>query len=108
DVSGLELRMLAHFMHKYDNGAYAKEVIEGDVHTINMKAAGLDNRGQAKTFIYAFLYGAGPDKIGSIVGKGRDHGVTLKRRFLQRTPALKKLLDAIKAAASRGYLKGLD
>ncbi|WP_316172988.1 DNA polymerase [Bradyrhizobium sp. SZCCHNRI2049] len=108
DVSGLELRMLAHFMHRYDKGAYGREVVEGDVHTINQKAAGLETRAQAKTFIYAFLYGAGPEKIGSIAGKGAQHGRLLRTRFLRRTPALKKLLDAIKAAASRGYLKGLD
>jgi hypothetical protein len=108
DMSGLELRMLAHFMAKYDNGAYGREVIEGDVHTINQKAAGLDTRSQAKTFIYAFLYGAGPEKIGSIAGKGAQHGRLLKARFLKRTPALAKLLNKIKHAAGRGYLVGLD
>lgn len=48
DVSGLELRMLAHFMNDAD---YAREVVDGDVHTANMEAAGLSNRDQAKTFI---------------------------------------------------------
>lgn len=108
DVSGLELRMLAHFMAKHDKGAYAKEVVEGDVHTINQKAAGLETRNQAKTFIYAFLYGAGPEKIGSIVGKGAAHGRTLKQRFLKRTPALAKLIEGVKRASGRGYLVGLD
>jgi len=51
DVSGLELRMLAHFMAPHDGGAYAREVVEGDVHTTNMEAAGLSERAQAKTFI---------------------------------------------------------
>ena len=69
DLSGLELRCLAHFLA--DDGAYAQEVVEGDVHTANMKAAGLATRDQAKTFIYALLYGAGDSKIGSIVGKVR-------------------------------------
>jgi DNA polymerase I-like protein with 3'-5' exonuclease and polymerase domains len=108
DVSGLELRMLAHFMFRYDKGAYAKEVIEGDVHTVNQLAAGLATRAEAKTFIYAFLYGAGPEKIGNIAGGDADLGRKLKRRFLQRTPALAALLRAIKSAAERGYLVGLD
>lgn len=51
DVSGLELRMLAHFMYRYDSGKYANEVVNGDVHTANQKAAGLETRNQAKTFI---------------------------------------------------------
>jgi len=108
DVSGLELRMLAHFMSKWDDGAYGREVIDGDVHTANQLAAGLETRDQAKTFIYAFLYGAGASKIGSIVGKGAKDGQLLKHRFLEKTPALHQLIRAVQAAASRGYLVGLD
>ena len=51
DASGLELRMLAHYMGRYDNGAYGKEVVGGDIHTANQKAAGLPTRNNAKTFI---------------------------------------------------------
>ena len=69
DVSGLELRCSKLFA-KYDGGAYADTVVNGDIHTENQKAAGLPTRNQAKTFIYGFLYGAGAGKIGSIVGKG--------------------------------------
>ena len=106
DVSGLELRMLAHFMNDPD---YTKEVVEGDVHTANQKAAGLDTRNQAKTFIYAFLYGAGNAKIGSIVGKGAAHGAKLKAQFLERTPSLQRLVARVGSAArDRGYLLSLD
>lgn len=108
DVSGLELRMLAHFLARYDNGEYGREVLEGDIHTVNQKAAGLPDRNSAKTFIYAFLYGAGPGKIGSIIGKGPKDGQNLKDRFLEATPALSQLLKAVTAAASRGFLVGLD
>lgn len=108
DVSGLELRMLAHYMAHYDKGTYGKEVVEGDVHTANQLAAGLDTRNQAKTFIYAFLYGAGPQKIGSVVGKGAAHGKQLKARFLERTPALASLIRDVQRAAARGYLVGMD
>lgn len=108
DVSGLELRMLAHFMHKYDGGKYGEQVIHGDIHTVNQKAAGLETRSQAKTFIYAFLYGAGSAKIGSIVGKGPSAGSKLKKQFLAGVPALAQLIDAVSKAADRGYLIGLD
>lgn len=109
DVSGLELRMLGHFMAKHDGGAYGREVIEGDIHTINQTAAGLPTRDDAKTFIYAFLYGAGDGKIGSIIGKGRNAGRLIKKKFFEKVPALAKLVEGVKAAAnSKGYLKGLD
>ena len=67
DASGLELRMLAHYLAAYDGGAYAKVLLEGDIDTANQHAAGLETRDNAKTFIYAFLYGAGDEKLGSIV-----------------------------------------
>lgn len=109
DVSGLELRMLGHFMAAHDGGAYGREVIEGDVHTLNQKAAGLPTRSQAKTFIYAFLYGAGDYKIGTIIGKGRQAGRAIKAKFFKKVPALKKLIDGVKKAANkRKYLIGLD
>jgi DNA polymerase I len=64
DASGLELRMLAHYMK---DARYTDEILNGDIHTANQKAAGLLSRNTAKTFIYAFLYGAGAAKIGAIV-----------------------------------------
>ncbi len=96
DASGLELRCLAHYMSRYDGGKYGKEILEGDIHTANQNAAGLATRPQAKTFIYGFLYGAGNEKIGEIIGKGKKEGGQIKKRFLAKTPALKKLTDAIK------------
>tara|TARA_R110002020_G_scaffold132746_6_gene296350 strand:+ start:664 stop:2469 length:1806 start_codon:yes stop_codon:yes gene_type:complete len=108
DGSGLELRCLGHYMTPYDGGAYTREILEGDIHTVNQKAAGLETRDQAKTFIYAFLYGAGDEKIGSIVGGGRKEGRRLKKKFLERTPALKKLKEAVEKASEKGYLIGLD
>jgi DNA polymerase I-like protein with 3'-5' exonuclease and polymerase domains len=108
DASGLELRCLAHYMARWDSGAYAKELLEGDIHTANQQAAGLPNRDNAKTFIYAFLYGAGDAKIGSIVGKGQDAGRQLRENFLKKTPALKYLKEAVEKASSRGWLIGLD
>ncbi len=113
DADGLELRCLAHFMR--DGGRYAKAVDEGnkdngtDIHTMNQKAAGLDTRANAKTFIYAFLYGAGNGKIGEIVGGSEAEGGALKKKFLKGTPGLSGLITAVKAAAkANGYVRGID
>lgn len=109
DASGLELRCLAHYMAKYDGGEYAREILNGDIHTANQKAAGLPTRNDAKVFIYAFLYGAGPGKIGSIIGGSAKDGASLQDRFLKKTPALKKLReDVLHAVEERGSLIGLD
>lgn len=109
DASGLELRCLAHYMARYDGGVYTKAVTEGDVHTVNMEAAGLDSRDRAKRFIYAFLYGAGDAKIGSIIEKGAKAGKVLKTNFLKRTPALKRLKDDIAdKVRATGRLRGID
>lgn len=128
DAEGLELRMLAHYMWPYDDGAYANAVVNGssdeetDVHSLNTKAIGLEpkklytiggksskGRDFGKTFIYAFLYGAGPPKLGSILGKGPDAGRKLRTSFLRKTPALAMLIDRVsKAVKKSGHLKGLD
>lgn len=120
DCSGLELRCLAHFLYPYDNGAYAHEILNGDIHTANQINAGLETRNQAKTFIYGFLYGAGNGKIGEIVGGTEEDGKRLKDKFLKNTPAIKKLQTSIKDTLApfdvtarcrkykRKYLLGLD
>lgn len=109
DASGLELRCLAHYMARFDGGAYAKELLEGDIHTANQLAAGLPTREQAKKFIYAFLYGAGDEKLGQIIQAGEKEGRILRTRFLKKTPALKLLKDEIALKAkTKGYLKGID
>lgn len=111
DASGLELRMLAHYMQDDD---YIKAVCEGksadktDVHSLNQKAAGLATRDQAKTFIYAYLYGAGDEKIGAIAGGGAKTGKKLKADFLAKTPALDALKKKIARMAEKGSLPGLD
>jgi DNA polymerase I len=108
DVSGLELRCLAHFMSRYDNGTYIKEVLDGDIHTANQKAAGLDTRAQAKTFIYALVYGCGAAKMGEILGKDVKAGKKIISDFMKRTPALKRLIEDVQQKATKGYIKGLD
>ena len=111
DASGLELRMLAHYMK---DDEYVKTVVEGsskdgtDVHTKNQKAAGLQTRDQAKTFIYGFLYGAGPAKIGAIVGGSAKDGQRLIDSFLRATPSLQRLRDTVAKYAVKGFVPGLD
>lgn len=137
DAEGLELRVLGHFLHRYDGGAYADAVVNGkkedetDVHNVNKRAAGLNLRDSAKTLIYAMIYGAGPHKIGSIVyddygaeaqaafdlkypqGNKRDEalarlGKKTTNRLMENLPALGSLMALVKEKAKRGYLKGLD
>lgn len=106
DASGLELRMLAHYMK---DDAYTTEVVSGDIHTANQKAAGLETRNQAKTFIYAFLYGAGAAKIGSIVGGSSKEGQALITRFLRNTPRLRALREKVsRIYIQKAWLPGLD
>jgi DNA polymerase-1 len=105
DASGLELRCLAHLMNDTN---FTDEVLTGDIHTANMKMAGLTDRDQAKTFIYAFMYGAGASKIGKIVGKGAKEGQQLIDRFLSNMPALKRVRDGVTKAGMRGKIKGID
>jgi len=111
DASGLELRMLAHYMQDED---YIKAVVEGtqekgtDVHTRNMQAFGCEDRDTAKTLIYAMLYGAGDAKLGSIVGGSASVGKHLRHRFLSATPAYAELLNKVEKLAEKGSLPGLD
>jgi hypothetical protein len=114
DLAGIELRCLAHRMAKYDGGAYGKVLLEGDIHSENQTAAGLDSRDTAKTFIYAFLYGAGDEKIGKIVSPlsqphvQRKIGKELKSRFLKNIPALGRVIRDTQQQARRKYIVGLD
>ena len=105
DASGLELRMLAHYMADEE---YINEVINGDIHTTNQRFAGLKSRDEAKTFIYALIYGAGDEKIGSIINGSKSAGKTLRERFLSSLPTLRTLKERVERASGKEYLKGLD
>lgn len=123
DACGLELRCLAHFMYPYDDGKYAHTILNGDIHTMNQQAAGLPTRNDAKRFIYAFLYGAGDEKIGKLIGEDAKAGKKIKKKFLDATPAIAALRHAVENALvypadyshgfrkqkwKRHYLLGLD
>ena len=105
DASGLELRMLAHYMNDKE---YTDEILNGDVHSRNQKIAGLKTRDNAKSFIYALMYGAGDAKLGEVVGSNQAGGKKLRQQFLDNLPAFKTLKYKVEKAARRTYLKGLD
>ena len=105
DSAGCQLRLLAHFM---DNAAYTKEVLEGDIHQKNADILGC-SRDKAKPFIFAYLYGGGGKKLGSILGVSEKEGTRLKKKFTEAIPALAKLISKVKAISSnQGYIPGLD
>ena len=109
DASGVQLRCLAHYMGRYDGGEYAEQLLKGDIHSVNQQALGLSNRDTAKTWVYAWLFGAGDAKLGRIVGKGVKEGHRLKASFLSQIPALGKLAKAVASTVrSRGSIRGLD
>ena len=107
DLSGLELRCLANFLQ--DNGAYAKEIFDGDIHTANMAAFGITDRNQSKRAIYCLIYGGGNAKLGEVVGGGAADGKRLRENFLKANPAFAALLRAVKNTVdAKGHLTGLD
>ena len=93
DASGLEARLLANRMAKYDDGAFGDVILNGDIHSENQKAAGLPTRDNAKTFFFGLIYGAGDKKIGKIINRDAKAGKEVKDRFFKKMPALKKVLD---------------
>ena len=136
DADGLELRCLAHYMSRWDDGEYAKVVVEGkkedasDNHSVNQRVIGLRKRDNAKTWVYAFLYGAGDPKLGSVVvddfddekrerfnqkfrGRKREQkvrtlGARSRDRIAKGLPALGKLIERVKKKAGTGSIRGLD
>ena len=113
DLSGIELRMLAHYIHRYDGGRYGDILLNGDIHQVNADKIGISRR-LVKTVTYAFLYGAGDIKIGLSYSqclsedKARKKGKEIRKAFVDAIPGLKELLDAIKNAAKRGFIKAID
>jgi len=105
DASGLELRMLAHYM---DDKEFINEIINGDIHTANQKLAKLKSRDKAKTFIYALMYGAGDEKLGKVVGGNTTDGKRARQYFFDNKPEFKSLRDRVQRAATKKYLKGID
>ena len=113
DLSGIELRMLAHYLARYDKGRYTKILLTDDIHSVNAKRIGISRR-DVKTVTYAFLYGAGDRKIGVSVDKqlndeeATKRGKEIRKAYIAAIPGLKELLEGVHKASERGYVYGLD
>lgn len=98
DAKGIQLRVLAHYLN---NPAFTEAVLGGDPHSYNQDIGGFSSRAVAKTFIYAFLLGAGDAKVGEIIqGSSRD-GKEVKARFINNFPGLANLLDSLQAQLTK-------
>lgn len=105
DLKGLELRMLAHYLHPFDGGSYADVVTKGDVHTHNKEAMGLDDRNTAKTAIYCFLYGGGDEKFASTIKSTISKARKTKDNLLKNIPGLQMLVNTCKSdSRSKGVV----
>ena len=113
DLSGIELRMLSHFLARYDDGRYADILLNGDIHQVNADKIGI-SRKLVKTVTYAFLYGAGDEKIGHSYDKllsskdAKKKGKEIRAAYIDAIDGLDKLLASIKKASERGYIKAID
>ena len=113
DLSGIELRMLAHYLGRYDDGRYADILLNDDIHQVNADKIGITRR-QVKTVTYAFLYGAGNEKIGmsydnSLQPKeARKKGQEIREAYVSAIEGLADLLGAVSNKAANGYLLALD
>ena len=114
DLEGLELRCLGHYLSRFDEGAFADVVINGDIHQQNADRVGC-SRKEVKTLTYAFIYGAGDAKLGHSLRpelpdiEKKQLGTELRRKFLAAIPGLEPLIDAVKQKVrSTGRLRGLD
>ena len=99
DLSSIELRVLAHYLAYWDDGKYARECEDGDIHAKTQAMVGLTERRQAKIFQFALIYGAGNQHLGRIVGGGLKEGKALRRKFYSKNPAFKKFLEQVKHKA---------
>ena len=112
DLSGIELRMLSHYLARYDT-YFGDNLLNGDIHQLNADKIGI-TRKLVKTVTYAFLYGAGNEKIGYSYdrqlssAKAKAKGREIKEAFVEAIPGLSDLLDAVKHAADRGYVRAID
>ena len=113
DLSGIELRMLSHYLARYDGGRYAKLLLEDDIHQVNADKIGI-TRKQVKTVTYAFLYGAGDEKIGHSFDaqlsstSAKRKGKEIRSAYVDAVEGLGELLEAIKKASEKGSIKAID
>jgi len=113
DLAGVELRMLAHYLARWDGGRYAKVLLHGDIHQENADKIGV-SRKLVKTISYAFLYGAGDQKLGMSYDKqlspekAKKKGKEIRKAYIDAIPGLEKLLEGVHKASEKGFVRGID
>ncbi len=113
DLSGIELRMLSHYLARFDGGRYAEILLNGDIHQVNADKIGI-SRKQVKTVTYAFLYGAGDEKIGHSFdpqlssANAKRKGKEIRSAYVSAVDGLGDLIAAVNKAADRGFIKSID
>ena len=113
DLSGVELRMLAHYLARYDGGRYADILLNDDIHQVNADKIGI-TRKLVKNVTYAFLYGAGDMKIGHTYdpllsdARAKSKGKEIRAAYVDAIPGLSDLLGAIRSAGERGFVRAID
>ena len=113
DLAGIELRMLAHYLARYDDGRYADILLNGDIHQVNADKIGI-SRKAVKTVTYAFLYGASSTRIGKSYDKqlsddkAAAKGKEIRDAFIKAIPGLSKLLSAVKKRSLTGSILAID
>ena len=109
DFSGLELRVLASYLHSYDSGDFAKTLLEADIHSSNQQILGLETRAKAKTFIYAYIYSAGNERISEILEVSVTEAKRIRETFEKAIPALRNLKNAVAVKyRNQKWIYGLD
>lgn len=98
DAKGIQLRVLAHYLN---NKEFTDAVLSGDPHSYNQRLGGFATRDIAKTFIYAFLLGAGDSKVGEIIRGTPSEGKATKSRFINNFPGLNSLLKQLERQLQR-------
>ena len=114
DLAGIELRMLAHYLGRFDGGRYADILLNGDIHQVNADAIGVTRR-QVKTISYAFIYGAGNSKIGFSYdsalseAQAKKKGKEIREAFVSAIDGLSELLEAVKKKVTQtGIILSID
>tara|TARA_R100001230_G_C5602867_1_gene116300 strand:- start:138 stop:788 length:651 start_codon:yes stop_codon:yes gene_type:complete len=112
DLSGIELRMLAHYLGRWSSD-FGDTLLTGDIHQVNADRVGVTRR-QIKTITYAFIYGAGNEKIGYSYdplltsAQAKKKGKEIREAFVSAIDGLAELLEAIKEKSKEGYIKSID
>tara|TARA_S200000501_G_scaffold165569_1_gene156015 strand:- start:263 stop:1525 length:1263 start_codon:yes stop_codon:yes gene_type:complete len=113
DLAGIELRLFAHYLHRYDGGQYAKILLEQDIHQVNADKIGISRR-QVKTITYCFLYGGGNQKLGLSYDSmlpleaAKKKGAEIRRAYMDAIPGLEKLVEDTKRVAGGGSIRAID